>query len=619
LGKTDTVNSVSGYGDSSGISYANYNLTITVEPRKTLRDTNVTLNLIFKNNEDNELTVEYIKFDLSPKFKVLMSFSGNKPDKNFFDRVDNKICIHRFNILKNETKLFSYRIYVPKSIRVNKIGMITNLDISIERHRISNTNEHNFSDIDIQNNLPTINFANIQFPPDQIKPYDNNTLLFIGNASNLIDLKTDISANDIEDGNELNSSGIVRDQDGTDILEKHLASLNILELNLKDLKPSKLYSLWIKVKDKNNNISESIANITYDGKFYNNIMIPDEHFIENTALTLSFYISAIFVIIIYILFRYDRFQKCRRSLLSLSSGLIILIYAVLIILIYAVLFNLGPIFYFNNWLYLNSIPILDLVIYIIILTMTLYFTEACFPSENEDISRFSLPIVALIMFGILAFFMYIIPSIPNLSFSISAYYSTMAIVFGTIFSLIVLLSGQFPRNIITFDNRSPHEGFSYHKKIRYFVAMYGTALGLSLFGLVGGTNLKLNILITGSFEEIIINIIPVVLFESTLLLIAPSIISLYNLLKVISFRGKIIIKSEPPGARISSLIKEGSEVKLDNLDLFTPCTLILQSGKYELKLEHKDHRIFPLIDISITDGQEKEYFVDKSVTFIYNK
>jgi len=155
--------------------------------------------------------------------------------------------------------------------------------------------------------------------------------------------------------------------------------------------------------------------------------------------------------------------------------------------------------------------------------------------------------------------------------------------------------------------------------------MYGTALGLSLLGLISGTNLNLNILITGSDEELRATIISIALFEITFLLIVPIIMSLYNLLKVMSFRGKIIIRSEPPGARIflskrinlENARANKNEDPLKDLNLFTPCTLLLPRGTYKLLLKDKEHRIYPEVDVTIMNGQENELIFRKPVTFIY--
>lgn len=548
LEETQPVRGSPGYRDSGGMSYANYNFTAIAEPRKPLRNSSATLNLIFKNNESYEsLTVQSIKFNLLPELKVVKAFVDNKLDWNFFEQSSNTITIKQFDIQRKTVKIFSYKIFIPKYVDTIKSGIISNPEVVIQRHHSSSSNEHYFVDVDIQNNPPKIYSANVYFPLNQIKPYDNKTLQLVGNASNPIDIRFNILAQDIEDGNKLCSSGLIRDQDGENILEENLTISNTSKFNINDLKPSKMYSLWAKVKDKNNDTSELKANISYSGRYYQNILIPDIHFIERTAAFLSFALSLIVIIITYLLFRS---RRCHRF-----CPYIVFAISILIVISYIWLFNFGPIFLplFNNFIYIDSLPILEFVIYIIIFSIIVYFTQICFSLEFEDIPHHSLGIISTLMLLTFIIFMSIIPKIENLSCCISGYYSTMATVFGTIFSLIVILSGQFPRNIITFRTRSTdRDFFSYHKNLRYFVAVYGTALGLSLLGLVAGTNLKLNILIVGSnIVDIIVDIIPVILFEITLLLIAPTIISLYKLLEVIAFRGKITIKSDPQGPRSS--------------------------------------------------------------------
>ena len=138
---------------------------------------------------------------------------------------------------------------------------------------------------------------------------------------------------------------------------------------------------------------------------------------------------------------------------------------------------------------------------------------------------------------------------------------------GTVFALIVTLSGQIPKNILTIPAHitpssgkkivylgreilAPGEYILYLKKLKYFVALYGVSLGLSLLGLLLGESTRYDILLIGSLQDIAALTIPIALFETTFLLIPPTIISMYHLMQVTSFRGKVTIKSKPHGAKI---------------------------------------------------------------------
>lgn len=256
-------------------------------------------------------------------------------------------------------------------------------------------------------------------------------------------------------------------------------------------------------------------------------------------------------------------------------------------------------------------------------------------------------------------FMCLFPKNPTVTRDLSIYYSTTAGVYGTVFALIVTLSGQIPKNIFSipahFDPTPGHEKarcppgarlppgehLLYLKKLKYFVALYGTSLGLSLLGLILGTNIRFDTLITGSLQENAILLIPVALFETTFLLIPPTIISMYHLMQVASFRGRVTIKSEPQGAKVclsrchhpqesSStgcfeqflaklkqylakffpiLKPEPAQGKKDmyDLGLTTPCTLMLTKGNYRICLSCKDLRLDEPATITSEDGIEKEY------------
>ena len=134
-----------------------------------------------------------------------------------------------------------------------------------------------------------------------------------------------------------------------------------------------MYSLWAKVKDKNNDTSELKANISYSGRYYQNILIPDIHFIERTAAFLSFALSLIVIIITYLLFRS---RRCHRF-----CPYIVFAISILIVISYIWLFNFGPIFLplFNNFIYLLSAHPGICYIYNNILNNSIFFHQTAFP------------------------------------------------------------------------------------------------------------------------------------------------------------------------------------------------------------------------------------------------
>jgi hypothetical protein len=184
--------------------------------------------------------------------------------------------------------------------------------------------------------------------------------------------------------------------------------------------------------------------------------------------------------------------------------------------------------------------------------------------------------------------------------------------------------------------------FLYPKVLQYFVELYGATLVISLLGLVTGTHIELNAKIFDPSLANLYSLFSIALFEITFLLIPPTVISLYHLMKVISFRGKITIESKPSGAMVylskkrekrNSLVYwlwmktiENAVKAIPNcfspwnqvacliegphcLNLCTPCTLMLMKGTYNLEL-HYERLKTRQETIQIRDSVESEHTID---------
>jgi hypothetical protein len=139
-------------------------------------------------------------------------------------------------------------------------------------------------------------------------------------------------------------------------------------------------------------------------------------------------------------------------------------------------------------------------------------------------------------------------------------------------------------------------------------------LGISILGLVAGTQVRFNTFITDPFhEDPSFNLLSLAIFEITFLLIPPTIISLYYLLQVISLRGKITITSKPSHAKVflnkinhHENRKDEPDRKPVDLNLSTPCTLMLRDGEYRITLINGDYKIDTKMTVGV--GEEKEFF-----------
>ena len=539
-------------GSGNGKPIAKYELNVTVEPDRPYRNTNVTLNITFRNNEPlNALDIQQLKFDIFPKFDILSDYTRDKSDQIYRDKIE----IPEFKVLKQKSRTFLYIIHIPISIEGQKTKIIdpSTVDIQIRNHRINSSNHHLYDQLDIQNNYPKVISAKVDLSK-QFLPLDDETLFFYGNSSDPFEALFNISAWDIEDGNNLQFAGFIRKQNGSEYgnrsSENEFSHCGTFRQIMKNNELGETYSLWVKVKDNDNSTNISEANINLNGKSYKNIFFPDMSFYEGFVILLIFLFA---IIVTYFIYR--RRNSCGNPVITTQIA-VILIFIPWIL--YLCTLNLGPrrINFINQYIFFNTLPIFELIVFITIFLIISKFIATCFSLDDEgNLQWKALFENCVFTMLILLIFIFVFPKIPSLSSNLPNYYLAMATILGTIFALIVTLSGQFPKNVFMrpfCSTKSETGSFSYPNQIlQSFVALYGSTLGISILGLVAGTQVRFNTFIMDPFHENpIFNLLPLAIFEITFLLIPPTIISLYYLLQVISLRGKITITSKPSHAKV---------------------------------------------------------------------
>ena len=606
---------------SSGKPLAKYELIVTVEPDRPYRNTNVTLNITFRNNDSlNALDIQQINFDIFPKFDILSDYTWDQSDKIYRDKIE----IPEFKVLKQQSRTFLYIIHVPISIEAKKTNIINppTVDIRIRNHQEDLYNHHLYlhDQLDIQNNYPKVISAKVDLSK-QFLPLDDETLFFYGNSSDPFEALFNISAWDIEDGNDLQFAGFIRKQNGSEYgnrsSENEFSHCGTFKQIMKNNESGETYSLWVKVKDNDNSTNISEANINLDGKSYKNIFFPGMSFYEGFVIVLIFLFA---IIVTYFIYR--RRNSCGNPVITTQRA-VILIFIPWIL--YLCTLNLGPrrINFINQYIFFNTLPIFELIVFITIFLIISKFIATCFSLDYEgNLQWKALFENCVFTMSILLIFIFVFPKIPSLSSNLPNYYLAMATILGTIFALIVTLSGQFPKNVFMrpfCSTKSETGSFSYPNQIlQSFVALYGSTLGISILGLVAGTQVRFNTFIMDPFHENpIFNLLPLAIFEITFLLIPPTIISLYYLLQVISLRGKITITSEPSRAKVClNKIKDTKnhhENRIDETDpepfdlkLSTPCILMLRDGEYRITLTNGDYTIDTKMTVGV--GEEKEFF-----------
>jgi hypothetical protein len=606
-------------GSGSGQSFADFSLNISCDTQMPFRGQDVYLMISFKNKELlNCLTVQYINLNLG---KIYNTSTGKR-----------SVQIPKFKVDKNSSKIFKFKIHIPNDIDLNKKTIIdkdlNHKDdvIKIKNHRINGDKIIYSDNIAIQNNPPIIDSQIVVLNSSNIlKLDDSDTLYLLGDPLKPVEAFFTILAHDTEDGKNLQYSAFLSSTSncGYEIDNRSsfysFESIGNFSKIIRGIQIGEQYILGVKVKDSDNAINKTNAFISYKDDIYKYFSIPSAYYLELTAI--GFAMICTFLIIVFI---YIRLRSYSNPIFTATSAIIIIL---LLIFVYIMLLLNSPVWVpgLNDYIFFNTLPIYELVIYLIFFVIINYFIELCFSLDDDrKLISASLWLNYLSTFIILIVFMFVLPKIPDISNILTSYYITIAGILGTIFALIVTLSSQFPKNIFTVtplckEKNKCHEPttdlFSYPKKLQYFVMLYGSGLGISIFGIVIGTHIKFNTLIMEPFDENLINLISLSTFEITFLLIPLTIISLYNLMQVISFRGKITIKSRPCGAEIylSRRLNEQEsqtcdELELHDLKLLTPCTLMLRNGRYKLQLKYNSFKIVETIEIR--NGEENNYLFE---------
>ena len=151
-------------------------------------------------------------------------------------------------------------------------------------------------------------------------------------------------------------------------------------------------------------------------------------------------------------------------------------------------------------------------------------TDDVFFKKGNNITKYYLPVINnVFMILILVSFYGIISGInQDIYEHLIRYYQIVIEVSGTLLGLIL---GFY---VAKFDN---NRSDAYLKALEYLVILYGSLIGLSLWGLSLGANISFTPLIKFNIENIP-NIFSIWVFEATLLMVPLAITSLYRLIKV---------------------------------------------------------------------------------------
>ncbi len=382
-------------------------------------------------------------------------------------------------------------------------------------------------------------------------------------------------------------------------------------IEIKDLYEDYYYNFNLYVKDNDTEYAswEGPIQLNFDRWSAKSIYIPNwknswEQF-QNAISILPFGLGLV-ILLVWIVLRFinlpPKLRIRKRRLIGdvdiRPSDLLYVIFLIICFIAYTRLYSSNI---ENNIIniFLKSLPFFMLFIYIIIFVSFIYLTRRFFEIIEDDDQLRLLIFNGFFMAALLWSIVFIISrSDPSsLENYLRLYYSSMGEIFATILAIVAAFYTAMPKNIINIPhNKEVDKIYIYPTILHRFVIVYGFILALSLWGLSAGTSINFSPYIV--FD--LYNLASISVFFTTLMMIPPAITCLYELLRVIIFRGNVVIRSVPSGANIY--------INGRDIGLKTPNTVILRSSKkYEIRLVKENYKVYPLDLPKIVEGTQQEH------------
>ena len=286
--------------------------------------------------------------------------------------------------------------------------------------------------------------------------------------------------------------------------------------------------------------------------------------------------------------------------------------------------------------YLQSLSLFQIYIYLIVFVVVIYFTEACFGHEptprpkranmgplSKLASSIKLVTVSKLWIINSIFMLVLLLSLDAIILRINQlsnpqdwlqnYYGEMGEIFATILAIIAAFYTAIPKNIISArgkrwgigEDKKPYR-YMHTKILQYFLVLYGVIVALSIWGFAVGLTAEFPALVDLNMKTLdLFNLVSIAVFETTLLLVPPAISCLYELLRSMLFTGNIKLMSKPSGAKI---FVDGTDTRL-----LTPNVLMLPKGLHKISLKKEGYMDCEVRgegkegEICINAGTEQEY------------
>jgi len=412
-------------------------------------------------------------------------------------------------------------------------------------------------------------------------------------------------------------------------------------LTIPNLTSGRKFSFSVIANDRSDNSIPFNATFIHEKEFYDTIYIPSTH----PTVPIILYIFIIFFLIIFGVkekYFYIIYNTIKKRLHIEETP-----FVDEIVLFIILLFITSTYIYINKygyWLlykfyesdelmvYLKSLNLFEIYIYLIVFVVIVYFTEVCFGWEEPPklmnngttfleslIKSFNLITITsklwiinsvLMLIVLLSFDSIVLRanSIDTQNWLIN-YYGEIGEIFATILAIIAAFYTAIPKNVVSikrmrYGEKKKTYSYLHTKILQYFLVLYSVIVVLSIWGFSVG--------IIADFPPMVdlnktnfFNLISIGVFETTLLLVPPAISCLYELLRSMLFTGSIKLNSTPKGARIF----------VDERDtrLQTPNVLMLPKGPHRISIEKDGYLKYDVKGegengaVCVRAGTEQEY------------
>ena len=558
-----------GGGSGQPVCILHVNISLS-EKEQYYRNDNLTLTFTLVNKDSHDIHEVELEAELTNDFLN----ATDQSNKRF-------IYIYCPKLPKKSHKIFPFTIHIsPKAIQGSQRTIIVPGSIKIDfKEKYSAPQIDSIEKpILIINRIPTIISSKVNILSPCI-PSDKE--LFVLENNKIVKISLSVRAND-DDGDPITYRWIIPETGK--VIEETKENSDNLTLNFTNGIIGKKINFIVSANDGYNDSANNSSILSYKDAQYYDIIIPEDNYYSGltrllilmivTMLIITWVIkkyknkipfcgykikyilllylifisiftvfrsinifinlgiSALLIIIVYLIsnkpertrnksfIEFIKRNKANRDLLD-NTGILILVLS--LITSYLYLFGVGflkypggsPILIFGFPLLFNSTYFLEILIFLIVFLYIVYFNQGCFRDKCNELPDRLWMINSVSMATLLLSLCIVIPQINDTKMPdhLHYYYSSIIQVFATILAIVVAVTDKINR-----------------QEIKKFARLYIAIILLSFLGLSAfAYNFKFSPILEPLDS---LSWIPLLVFETTLLMIPAAIFSLYGILEL---------------------------------------------------------------------------------------